>query len=94
MREAVRLRLIVYYGQLRWAKSPAAKNPHHSFLMACTVFLSASAQSTFLLFFSVTLFAILAQLAHCFFSFLKKINKLIHPQGKKDIRYSNRHHRT
>ena len=34
-------------------------------------------------FFSVTLFAIHPQLAHCFFSFLKKINKPIHPQAKK-----------
>jgi len=53
--------------------------------MACTVFFGASAQSTLLLFFSVTLFAILAHLAHCFFSFLKKINKPIHPQAKKDV---------
>jgi hypothetical protein len=45
--------------------------------------LPVSAQSTLLLFFSVTLFAILAHLAHCFFSFLKKINKPIHPQAKK-----------
>jgi hypothetical protein len=49
--------LQVNYGQLRRAKSPAAKNPRPSFLWACTVFLSASAQSTLLLFFSVTLFA-------------------------------------
>jgi hypothetical protein len=55
--------------------------------------LPASAQSTLLLFFSVTLFAILAQLAHCFLSFLKKINKPIHPQGKKKRLHSNRHHR-
>ena len=34
-------------------------------------------------FFSVTLFATHAHLAHCFFSFLKKINKPIHPQAKK-----------
>ena len=38
-------------------QSPAAKNPRPSYLWACTVFLSASAQSTLLLFFSVTLFA-------------------------------------
>ena len=38
-------------------QSPAPKNPHHSYLMACTVFFVASAQSTLLLFFSVTLFA-------------------------------------
>ena len=49
--------LKVNYGQLRRAKSPAVKNPRPSYLWACTVFLSASAQSTLLLFFSVTLFA-------------------------------------
>jgi len=27
-------------------KSPAPKNPHHSYLMACTVFFGSSAQST------------------------------------------------
>jgi len=70
--------------------------------MAYKVFLSASAQSTLLLFFSVTLFAIHPHLAHCFFGFLapiwglgvKKINKPINTRGKKEIRYSNRHHRT
>jgi len=55
--KAVRFHLIDNNGQLRRAKSPACKNPHHSYLMACTVFLQASAQSTLLLFFSVTLFA-------------------------------------
>jgi hypothetical protein len=63
--EAVSLRLKVYYGQLRWGRIPSRqKSP--PFLVssmslskrrACTVFLSASAQSTLLLFFSVTLFA-------------------------------------
>jgi hypothetical protein len=38
-------------------QSPAGKNPHPSFLWACTVFLSASAQSTLRCFFSVPLFA-------------------------------------
>ena len=38
-------------------QSPVAKNPRPSFLWACMVFLSTSAQSTLLLFFSVTLFA-------------------------------------
>ncbi|MEI6751893.1 MAG: hypothetical protein WCK78_01875 [Paludibacter sp.] len=81
--KAVRFPLKVNYGQLRRAESSAGKNPHPSYLWACTVFLPASAQSTLLLFFSVTLFAIHPQLAHCFFSFLKKINKPIHTQAKK-----------
>jgi len=38
-------------------QSPAGKNPHPSCLWVCTVFLPASAQSTLLFFFSVTLFA-------------------------------------
>jgi len=33
--------------------------------------------------FFVTFFTIHTLLAHCFFSFLKKINKPIHPQAKK-----------
>lgn len=41
----VRLRLKVYYWQLRRAKSPAAKNSQPSYLLVCTVFLSASAQN-------------------------------------------------
>ena len=66
------------------SKSPALKNPHHSFLMACTVFFRASPQSTLLLFFSVTLFAVNTQLAHCFFSFLKKaISQSTHEAKKK-----------
>jgi hypothetical protein len=63
--------------------SPAGKNPHPSYLWVCTVFLPVSAQSTLQLFFSVTLFAILAQFGTLLFSFLKKINKPIHPQAKK-----------
>jgi len=42
----VRLCLKVHYGQLRRAISPAGKNPHPSYLWACTVFLPVSAQST------------------------------------------------
>ena len=48
--KAVRLRLKVYYGSSA-GQSPAGKNPHPSYLWACTVFLPASAQSTLLLFF-------------------------------------------
>jgi hypothetical protein len=56
--------------------------------MACTVFFGASAQSTLLLFFSVTLFAILAHSQCCFF----KTTVSIHPQEQKVAVHSNRHH--
>ena len=87
-----RFHLKVNCGQLRRATTGRQKSS--PFLVSslsmpkcrvCTVFLPASAQSILLLFFSVTLFAINPHLAHCFFSFLKKINKPIHPKGKKDV---------
>jgi hypothetical protein len=51
--------------------------------------LPASAQSTLLLFFSVTLFAINPTITVLFFQ-----NHCFNPPtGKKEIRHSNRHHR-
>jgi len=57
--------------------------------MACTVFLSASTQSTLLLFFSVTLFAI-----HPTFTVLFFQNHCIYqPARAKRRLHSNHHHR-
>ena len=102
--QAVRLCLEFNYGQLHRLLSPAGNKapPLHFPLSTYPRIVSGLARSLFRLphihpvvvFFCHTFCSPRAKLAHCFFSFLKKSKEPIHPQGKKDIRYSNHHHRT
>ena len=101
---AVRLRLKFNYGQLHrlFSPSPNKVPPLHFSHSTYPPIVFGLARSLFRLpqilpavvFFCHTFCSPHTKLAHCFFSFLKKIKEPIHPQGKKDIRYSNHHHRT